>query len=428
MSSDPLAHVRIHEPPDGDPAATRFAFSSRLEGREVELRSDLSEQPAGLSSAALMAGVKYEDTLDFAVVKLPSRGTASGLFTRNRSCSPCVTVDREHLQDGHAQALVVVSKNANVFTPTAMEDTRELVEGVASALSVDRADVIVSATGVIGVSLPMDKLRAAIASVPDALGEGLSDDVASAILTTDRGPKVASARFGDVSVAGMAKGAGMIEPNMATMLTYYFTDLAVPRDRLDAMVARATEATWNSISVDSDTSTSDSLVVFSTGAVSTSADAEADLEACLTAMFLKLAREVVFQAEGATKLIEATVRGADSDASAKIMAKQIINSPLLKAAIFGADPNWGRVVMAVGKPGAAGTDLHDPAAMTIAVNGATLFSKGAAVALDLDAVSATIRERKKTTIDVDLGAGEGQARVWGCDLSVRLREDQRGIH
>jgi glutamate N-acetyltransferase/amino-acid N-acetyltransferase len=417
MSHAQLAFVHVDEPSDGDPDATQFSFDSALTGGRVTLADTLEHQPEGLRSAALKAGIKYADTLDFMVVTLPAAGPAAGVFTRNRSCSPAVTLDRAHLADGSAQTLVVISKNANVFTPTAMDDTRAIVNAVAKRLGVRDVDVLTSATGVIGVSLPMAKVHAAIDQLPGALRDGLQPEVASAILTTDRGPKVASARFGDVVLAGMAKGAGMIEPNMATMLVYFFTNLDVPSDRLGALVKRAVDATFNAISVDTDTSTSDSLIVFSTGSVPTSPDAERDLEACLTAMSLKLAREVVYQAEGATKLIEAHVHGAPSDDDAKAMAKQIINSPLMKAAVFGADPNWGRVVMAIGKPGPGREALLDPAEIRIAINGSLLFDRGAAVPLDLGAVSASIRDRKKVVIDVAVGAGAGAATVWGCDLT-----------
>lgn len=417
MSHAQLAFVHVDEPRDGDPDATRFSFDSRLTGGRVTLSESLEHQPEGIRSAALRAGIKYPDKLDFMVVTLPEPGPAVGVFTRNRSCSPAVLLDRQHLADGEAQTLVVISKNANVFTPSAMDDTRAIVNDVAKRLGVRDVDVITSMTGVIGVALPMDKIHAAIKRLPDELREGLVPEVASAILTTDRGPKVASARFGDVVLCGMAKGAGMIEPNMATMLVYFFTNLNVPTDRLSALVKRAVDATFNSISVDTDTSTSDSLVLFSTATVPTSPDAERDLEACLTAMCLKLARDVVFQAEGATKLIEARVHGTANDTDAKAMAKQIINSPLMKAAVFGADPNWGRVVMAIGKPGPGREALLDPATIRIEINGYLLFDRGAAVPLELAGVSASIRDRKKVTIDVSVGSGNGSATVWGCDLS-----------
>jgi N-acetylglutamate synthase/N-acetylornithine aminotransferase len=265
MSHAQLAFVHVDEPRDGDPDATRFSFDSLLTGGRVTLTESLEHQPEGIRSAALRAGIKYADKLDFMVVTLPKPGPAVGVFTRNRSCSPAVLLDRQHLADGEAQTLVVISKNANVFTPSAMDDTKAIVNDVAKRLGVRDVDVITSMTGVIGVALPMEKIHAAIKRLPDELREGLVPEVASAILTTDRGPKVASARFGDVVLCGMAKGAGMIEPNMATMLVYFFTNLNVPADRLSALVKRAVDATFNSISVDTDTSTSDSLVLFSTG-------------------------------------------------------------------------------------------------------------------------------------------------------------------
>lgn len=412
-----LARLIVTEPDDGDPTHTRYAFRSESTGGVVELVPTLEHQPAGIESAALKARIKYEDTLDFMVVKLPRRGAAAGVFTRNRSVSPAITIDRAHLSDGRAQALCVISKNANVFTPTAYDDARRVVSGVAGALGLRDEDVLLSCTGVIGQPLPMDRIEAALARVPGALAPGLSDDVARAILTTDREMKVASVRVGDVVLTGMAKGAGMIEPNMATMLVYFFTNLALEPAVLGDILRRTADATFNAISVDTDTSTSDSVILFSSEEVPASDALTRDFEAALAALCLKLARDVVFQAEGSTKLVEVSVRGCPDDAEARIIAKQVVNSPLMKSAIFGADPNWGRVVMAIGKPGGRFHEPLDPRTIRIALNGTVLFDQGAAVHADLDALSRSIRDHKKSVIDVTMGSGPGHFTVWGCDLS-----------
>ena len=421
-----LDAVEIVNEEDGDPDTARYRFVSKVEGRVVELEPSLVHQPAGIRSAALKAGIKHEDTLDFTVVKLPRRVPTAGVFTRNRSVSPAVTIDREHLQDGHAQALAVISKNANVFTPTAYADARELARRVADALAVQEQDVLVSCTGVIGQRLPMARVRAACEQLPAALVDGIGDDVARAILTTDRDLKVASVKFGDAVLAGMAKGAGMIEPNMATMLVYLFTNLALEPSALSTLLKRTVDATFNAISVDTDTSTSDTVLLFSTHEIAATPDLTRDLESALAAVSLKLARDIVYQAEGATKLIEVSVTGCAEDAEARLIAKQVVNSPLLKSAIFGADPNWGRIVMAMGKPGYGIDTPFDPSVVRIRIDGALMFAGGQAVDVDLDALSKSIRARKRIQIHVELGGGPGHAQVWGCDLSydyVRINAD-----
>ena len=417
MEIERILGVEVIAPEDGDPGRTQYKFFSRSTGASVALASDLSGQPDGLFSAALKIGIKRPDIYDFAVVKLPERGPAAGVFTRNRCASPAVQIDRAHLADGFAQALVVISKNANVFTPTDRPDAEQVVATIADALSVRPADVLISCTGVIGVPLPVEKIVTAARSVPGLLAPGLSMQVAEAILTTDRGPKVCSARSGEVALAGMTKGAGMIEPDMATLLTYFFTNLAAPPARLQDMLSRICERTFNSISVDTDTSTSDSIILFSTGEVPATPDRLADLEAALAAGMVKLSRDVVFQAEGATKLIEVSVRQAASDLHARQVAKFVVNSPLVKTAVFGADPNWGRIVMAIGKPGQDSRGLLDPAKVRIAFDGDPVFEHGRIRESLLSDIAQRIKRRKKVTVTVDLGEGTGEWTAWGCDLS-----------
>ena len=417
MNGERILGVDVITPEDGDPTRTRYQFPSLATGATVALTSDLSHQPGRLFSAALKAGVKRPGEYDFAVVKLPERGPAAGVFTRNRCASPAVQIDREHLADGFAQALVVISKNANVFTPTDRRDAEQVIDAVSAALSVRRSDVLISCTGVIGAPLPVEKIVTAAKSVPDALKPGLSMEVAEAILTTDRAPKVCSARMGDVTLAGMTKGAGMIEPDMATLLTYFFTNVSASPARLQEMLGRICERTFNSISVDTDTSTSDSLILFSTGQVPATPDRLADLETALAAGMIKLSRDVVFQAEGATKLLEVNVRRGASEKHAKQVAKFVVNSPLVKTAIFGADPNWGRIVMAIGKPGQDGNGPLDPAKVCIAFDGRRIFEYGHFHDARLTEIAEQIRKRKKVTVTVELGEGTGEWTAWGCDLS-----------
>ncbi|MBI3228852.1 MAG: bifunctional glutamate N-acetyltransferase/amino-acid acetyltransferase ArgJ [Burkholderiales bacterium] len=417
MSQDAFARITITEPVDGDPANTSYAFASSVEGRQITLANDMSLQPTGLRSSAIMAGIKYPGVYDMSLVVMDKPGPAAGIFTRNRSASSSVHIDRAHLADGKGQALVVISKNANVFTPTDHADAVRVCTLAAENLGIAPNDVMISCTGVIGVSLPMPVVEAGVKAACDALQPGLLPTVAQAILTTDKGPKTCSAAFGDVRIAGMAKGAGMIEPNMATMLVYFFTNLDIPADKLHASLARLSDATFNSISVDSDTSTSDSMIIFSTATVPYSDALFADFEAALAAMMSKLSREVVYQAEGATKLIEAKVLQAGDQLQARQVAKFIINSPLVKTAVFGNDPNWGRIVMALGKPGQERDSAIDPKGVIIKMGGATLFSGGAAVPLDLAGLSAKLKGLKKVDIEVTLGEGDHSWTAWGCDLS-----------
>lgn len=410
--------VTILEPEDGDVDQCRYRFRSEVTGAELELAHDLRHQPAGISSMATSLGIKHPGVLDFSLMKLPRPGTCAGVYTKNRCTSPAVKHDRAVTARGRAQVLVVVSKNANVFTPTADADIATLAQDVAAELKVSADDVLVSCTGVIGVPLPMEKIRNGVKGLGAELKQDNLDACATGILTTDRGPKVCSVEFGDVKVAAIAKGAGMIEPNMATMLVYFFTNLALDAITLQAIVNRVVARSFNSISVDSDTSTSDTVLVLSTDEVPVTPAYLKDFENALACMAVKLGRDIVYQAEGSTKLIEVTVRGTATYADAKRMAKRVVNSPLVKTAINGADPNWGRVVMAIGKPdeSESGNEI-EPSSVTIRLLGQTVFANGRETGLDLKQLSASMRARKTVGIEVVLGNGPTEATVWGCDLS-----------
>jgi glutamate N-acetyltransferase/amino-acid N-acetyltransferase len=264
----------------------------------------------------------------------------------------------------------------------------------------------------------MDRLRAAIRGISGSLRPDALDQAAQAILTTDRGPKVCSVRIGDVVVCAMAKGAGMIEPNMATMLVYFFTNADLDGPALKRVLFAAAERTFNSMSVDSDTSTSDTVAIFSTRRAPLDENSRLDFEDAVRAMSLKLARDIVAQSEGATKLIECTVRIDTSERDAKIMAKKIVNSPLVKTAVHGGDPNWGRLVMAIGKPderlALAGIA---PADVEVRMMGQVLFCRAQPVATQLAVLARSIKESSRVTIDVRIGRGAHAATVWGCDLS-----------
>jgi glutamate N-acetyltransferase/amino-acid N-acetyltransferase len=383
---------------DKDPDQATYRFWSETENDWVQLTPTLTHQPEGLTSAALKAGIKYPDTFDIGVVRLPSRGPAAGIFTKNRCASPAVHIDRQHLADGHAQGLIVLSKNANLFTPTDHADALAVMEAVSAKTGIALSDTLISCTGVIGVQLPMPRIQDALQQLPSALRPGLIDEVSEAILTTDKRSKVCSVRFGDVVLCGMAKGAGMIEPNMATMLVYFFTNLNLPSELLGQILKETSDRTFNSISVDTDTSTSDSVIVFSTGTVEPTDALIEDFRRALHACSAKLSRDIVYQAEGASKLIETTITGARTAEHARQVAKLVINSPLVKTAVFGADPNWGRVVMAIGKPGQAVESTLDPTRLSISIEGYVLYESGRAIDLKLAQVSDAIKRNKKVWI------------------------------
>jgi glutamate N-acetyltransferase/amino-acid N-acetyltransferase len=416
-------NLTLHEPDEGDasdPSGDTLSFHSRVLGREVAIDPTLVHQPEGIRAAAIAAGIKYPDVLDFTVVKLDAPGAAAGLFTTNLCPGHAIPFDREVLADGRAQALVVVSKNANVFTPRGDEDTRAIASGLARELGISAKDVVVSCTGVIGVPLPMDRVQAAIAGIGAKLEPNRLEDVSRAILTTDRGPKVCSVRIGDIVACAMAKGAGMIEPNMATMLSYFFTNADLDGAALREILADAAARSFNALSVDSDTSTSDSLVAFSTRGVRLDEALRSDLVDAVRAMSVKLARQITVQAEGATKLIECTVRLDTSVRDAKLVAKKIVNSPLVKTAVHGGDPNWGRLVMAIGKPDER-LELRkiQPSEVTLAMMGQTVYQRSSAIAIDLVSLSRSIKQSSRIAIEARIGAGRHAATAWGCDLSHR---------
>ena len=384
--------------------------------------------PAGFRAHTANIGIK-DDATDFAVIAAERPCSAAAVFTRSRFAGPSVTLSRGHAGDGRLQAVVVVSKNANVATGADGDaDALELVEGVAHALGCDPADVLVASTGVIGRRYPMDRVRQHLASMPPPRSTD-AGAVAEAIMTTDTHPKTAAATVptvtgGEARVVGIAKGVGMIEPDMATMLAFVFTDADVEASVLDRTFRAVVERTFNSLSVDTDTSTSDTAAVLASGAAGPVG--EADLEAALDAVCLDLTRQLAADGEGAETLVVVTVDEARDHDQAKRVAKAIVNSPLVKTAVHGADPNWGRIAMAVGKC-SDDTDI-DQRAVTIRIGDRELYPKPASDA-DLDALVEHLRG-DEVSIHVSLGVvrdGAGaSATVYGCDLTdgyVRINAD-----
>ncbi len=350
--------------------------------------------------------------------------TSAALFTQSLFAGPSVEVSRARAATGHARAVVVVAKNANVATGAQGRlDALELTALVAAATGVPVEEVLVASTGVIGRPYPMDLLRAHLGALgqhgapgaPDQRPDFTADarDVAGAMMTTDTHPKVAVLPVGAARVVGVAKGVGMIEPNMATLLAFVLTDAAVDAPTLSRLWRRAVDETFNCLSVDTDTSTSDTAVVLASGVagpVSDTALGVALREVCLD-LTLQLARD----GEGATKLITVTVREARDRHQARRVAKAIVNSPLLKTAVHGADPNWGRVVMAIGKC-SDDTDIHPD---RVVIRFGDLEAYPALPDDDGLALLAQVMAADHVDIDVDVGveAGGGSATVYGCDLS-----------
>ena len=378
--------------------------------------------PQGFRSYVANIGVK-DDTDDLVVVAADAPVAAAALFTRSRFAGPSVTLSRRHVADGLARAVVVISKNANVATgQQGHDDAHEVARLVADRVGCTVEDVIVTSTGVIGRTYPMDRIRAGLSAIPSPLPRTDADGPSVGMMTTDTVPKIAEANVAGSSarVVGMAKGVGMIEPDMATHISLLFTDAAVSSSDLGAIFRRVVDSTFNCVSVDTDTSTSDSTAILASGLV-TDVDDSA-LEAAILTVALDLTKQIARDGEGAQALIEVHVDGARDAAQAKRVAKAIVNSPLVKTAVNGGDPNWGRVAMAIGKC-SDDTDI-DQDAVVIRFGTDEVYPKQ----LDDDALAALSVYMGGTDvrIHVTLAIGNGESTVWGCDLSdgyIRINAD-----
>ncbi|MBY8332938.1 bifunctional glutamate N-acetyltransferase/amino-acid acetyltransferase ArgJ [Qipengyuania pacifica] len=388
----------------------------------------------GVTLRIARARYKAWDRCDLTYVELCPGTAVAGVFTRSACASSEVELGREQARLGRARALIVNAGNSNAFTGyRGREAVEQIMAQVASALDCDPSEVFVSSTGVIGVPLPKDKAQAGIEAALVAAPCGW-EDAASAIGTTDTFTKGASASAmlaqTRVELAGFIKGSGMIAPDMATMLGYVFTDAAVDPAFLQEMLSKANEATFSCITVDGDTSTSDTVLLFATGkagnpALSSWDDDGADaFYAALLGICRDLAHLVVRDGEGAQKFIEIAVTGAADAASARHVGLAIANSPLVKTAVAGGDANWGRVVMAVGKAG----EPADRDRLSIGFGGTWAAKDGQPLADYDEAPVARHLEGQDIRIDVDLGVGDGRATVWTCDLThgyISINADYR---
>jgi glutamate N-acetyltransferase/amino-acid N-acetyltransferase len=380
------------------------------------------ELPRGFTCHVANIGIK-DDTDDFVVLAAERSCPAAAVFTRSRFAGPSVTLSRRHVGDGRLRAFAVISKNANVANgPAGDADAVELAEGVARALDAHSADVLIASTGVIGRRYPMARVRDHLASLASPFAGRDAAAAARAIMTTDTVPKVAEAVIGAGSarVVGIAKGVGMIEPDMATLITLFVTDADLDAATLDTTFRRVVDRTFNALSIDTDTSTSDTAAIMASGAAGP-VDA-ADFERALDSVALSLTRQIARDGEGATTLIEVTVDRARDGAQAKRVAKAIVNSPLVKTAVHGADPNWGRVAMAIGKC-SDDTDI-DQGLVTIRFGAQEVYPEPVDEA-GLDALAAYMKG-DEVRIHVSLATGHSAFTVYGCDLSdqyVRINAD-----
>jgi glutamate N-acetyltransferase/amino-acid N-acetyltransferase len=386
-------------------------------GRWNFVRPTLEHVPESMVGLVRHMGVASDgETLDFSIVRLAAPATAAAVYTRSLCVSPAVTFDRRNTDRGAIQLVCVVSKNASVFTPRADADISKLADALAREFSVERGEILISCTGVIGKPLPLERILGKLPGLAPALSAEGFAQVPQAILTTDKRAKCASIRVGNVVIGGYAKGAGMLEPNMATMLVYLYTNARLEKPLLDRALKQAADRTFNALSVDSDTSTSDTVALLATGQ-SPPADQQ-EFDTALTAVCLHLTQAIAREAEGATKLLEVTVGVPTSHADALFFAKKVVNSPLVKTAIHGADPNWGRVVMAIGKP-MAGSPLLEvpPDALVISMQGMLLYNCGRPLTPDLPALSRAMKSADRVAIEVEISRPVHKATVWGCDLS-----------
>ena len=384
---------------------------------------------AGVRLGATAAGIRYQGRTDLVMIEVAPGSSAAGVFTSNKCPGAPVDWCRASLKGGKARAVVVNAGNANVFTGKAGRDACQATATAAGKLvGAPAKQVFVASTGVIGEVLPHEKLVAALPGLHASLDDDNWEAAARGIMTTDTFPKAATrvARIGDaeVRITGIAKGSGMIAPDMATMLCFVFTDAKIPADALQAMLRKGVDGSFNCTTVDSDTSTSDTVLLIATGQAKhpriPTADAGparnrmlADFARKLDDLLLDLALQVIRDGEGAQKLVRIDVTGATTARSAKRIAMTVANSPLVKTAIAGEDANWGRIVMAVGKAG----EPADRDKLSVGVGGIWMARDGGVVEGYDEAPVVAHMKGREVEMAIDMGLGRGKATVWTCDLT-----------
>jgi glutamate N-acetyltransferase/amino-acid N-acetyltransferase len=386
---------------------------------------------SGVTFATAAAGIKYAGRTDVMLASIAAGSTVAGVFTRSATSAACV-LDCQSKMGGNmlqGAAILVNSGNANAFTGNAGQASVDRIcAAVALGLGVPESAVFTSSTGVIGEVLPDHKITECIDALAGSLGEDALENAAKAIMTTDTYAKGSTASVEingkTVKISGIAKGSGMVAPDMATMLVYIFTDAKIAQPDLQALLADLTDKTFNCITIDSDTSTSDALICTATGASSADVSGNLDFTQALGQVMLDLAHQVVKDGEGATKFVAVEVTGAASDGDARLVAMSIANSPLVKTAIAGEDPNWGRIVMAVGKSGAKA----DRDQLSIWFGPHLVAENGWVAKTYTEDAGASYMKQSELVIRTDLGIGGAKTTIWTCDLThgyIEINADYR---
>lgn len=420
---------RLQGPKSGAPAAPTPAKATTPVSPLAPAAFPDLPQIAGVEFAAAAAGVRYAGRTDVMLVRLAPGTSVAGAFTRSSTRAACIRDCQEKLAAkvpaGSGAAIIVNSGNSNAFTGAAGQSAvRAITDAVAAALDLPASRVFSSSTGVIGEPLPFERITGKIPDLVANLSGGGMAGAARAIMTTDTFPKGAAATVtgegGEIRIAGIAKGSGMIAPDMATMLVYIFTDAQIAPPLLQKMLSRQIGDTFNAITVDSDTSTSDALILAATGKsraaeITARSPAAKPFEAALRSVMMDLAHQVIRDGEGATKFVEIRVTGAISPQDAHRVAMAVANSPLVKTAIAGQDPNWGRIVAAVGKSGAEA----DRDRLSIRFGDILVAEKGWRNPAYREEDGAAYMLLQDLVIGIDLGLGKASRTVWTCDLTHR---------
>ena len=386
----------------------------------------------GFKFSGIKAGIKKKDVLDFGIIFSEKPATAAALFTQNKVVAAPVILGRERIKAGLCQAIVVNSGNANCFTgKKGVEDAEQTAALAAHALNIAPELVMVSSTGVIGAPLPMERIEQAIPDLVDTMDPDRVDAFATAILTTDTSAKISTrecrVKGGSFTITGVAKGSGMIKPNMATMLSFVMTDLDISSILLQSCLKKACDRSFNRICVDGDTSTNDTVIALANGmskAVLEDSDDSIEFQRCLDEVLLELSRMVVRDGEGATKLVKILVEGAATPEDALKIAETVAQSNLVKTAVYGEDPNWGRIIAAAGRSGAA----LAPETVDLRFGDVFLVKDGTWQGTAAELEAAKVMKDKEIEIVLDLKMGQGRDWYLFCDFSeeyVKINADYR---
>lgn len=363
----------------------------------------------GFKALGKLVGIKKSGKLDFAVISSQVLADAAAVYTSNKVKGAPLVVTKKHLEDGKAQAIVINSGIANVCTGNkGLKDAEDMTELAADELGINSNDVLVASTGIIGNFLPMDKVINGMKGIKDELS--IKSDVATAILTTDKVEKEIAVKADNFTIGGIAKGSGMIHPNMATMLCFITTDVKIPSKKLSSFLKSSVDKSFNRVSIDMDTSTSDMVVIMANGIAGEVN--EKKFQDALDYVCIELAKKIAKDGEGATKLIEVEVKNAATENDAEKIAKSVVSSNLVKCAVFGNDPNWGRIICAMGNSDAN----FDENSVDMYFGKEIIVNKGLVTGFDLDKVKG-IMDKDVLKITIDLNGGKYHSIAWGCDMS-----------